>query len=339
MRIKFSNNFLNKLALIIIPILILFWLISSLLFINRVSFSVLTYQTQNVTSSNNAITLLYKDQAYKGEFISKDNNLGMIILKLDNYKKPKFGAEDILVFKFKEKGKSNWDYTMEYASSLFDSQSYFPFGIPIIPDSKNKHYEFEFLSTKGDSNNHIKLKTPLTFITGYQYSKPEILGGSLKTVEFIYNKVLGFITDLDLVLKSLIYLAPLIIFLIIYTLLKHLFLKIKYITIPFNNKYIKILVLLILIKLLLPKDTSIDSFFILLVIWIGAVIIFKLKSDISFFLSLSLLLIWVLIIPLGLQNLQNKLNVLVYALFTFGSLQLLYEEKKSEGKEDEKKKI
>lgn len=339
MKIKFNYKILNKFALVIIPFLFLFWLSISILLLSRVSFSVLTYQTENLKNASDRKIKLYKNEAYQGEFIAKDNNLGIIILSVDNYKKAKSGDEEILVFRFREKGKKNWDYKMEYSSNLFDSQSSFPFGIPLAVDSKNKHYEFELSSLRGESNNPLRFKSSMTFITGYQYSKSEILKGGSTTLRFVLNKFIGFITDPELLFKSLIYLVPLIFYLIIYLFFKKFPVKIKEIAIPFKIKYIKIFILFVLLKIILPKDTNLDGFFIALFVWIFLVSNFKLKSKVSFFFSLFLIIFWVMIIPFGFQGTQKIVNELVYAFFAFGCLQLLYEQVKSIKKYDEKKKI
>ena len=283
MKIRLNKDLINKSALIIIPLLILLWLISSLLFEYRVSFSVVTHQTKNNAQTNNETASLYKDNSYRGEFKSKASNLGIIILEGINYKKPQSGNEDNLIFRFREKGKKNWLFQREYKSGLFDSQTNFSFGFPAISDSKNKNYEFEILSTNGTRNNHIKIKKTNDVITGYQYSKSEILGGSLKTIEFVYSKFIGFITDLELLLKSLFYLFPLAIFLIIYFILRHISLRIKHIEIPLSGKIIKIFVLLILAKILIPEKLQFHIIFLLIFVWVGIVYLLRLKSIVSFF--------------------------------------------------------
>ncbi len=349
MKIKIKNNFLSNLALVIFPLLILFWLIASVLLLNRVSFSVLTYQTKNLVNSSNNEFNLSKNKTYKWEFKAKDNNLGILIISIDDYKRQKAGNEDILIFKFKEKGRIDWDYKMEYSSFLFDSQSHFPFGIPVISNSKNKIYQFELSSTRGDSNNPIKLKSPLVFITGYQYSKSEIMGRGLKTIEFASNKIFGLITDLELLIKSSIYLIPLILYSILFLFFKRfpinakhivvpfilfLFFKrfpinAKHIVVPFKRKYLKIYIFIILLIIISPKNLILNEFMIVLFSWTCFVYYFKLKSIVSFKVSLIIVIFWIAIIPFGFNSVQKIANELVYALFIFGCLQLLYEQVKS----------
>ena len=329
MKIKIKNNFLSNLALVIFPLLILFWLIASVLLLNRVSFSVLTYQTKNLVNSSNNEFNLSKNKTYKWEFKAKDNNLGILIISIDDYKRQKAGNEDILIFKFKEKGRIDWDYKMEYSSFLFDSQSHFPFGIPVISNSKNKIYQFELSSTRGDSNNPIKLKSPLVFITGYQYSKSEIMGRGLKTIEFASNKIFGLITDLELLIKSSIYLIPLILYSILFLFFKRFPINAKHIVVPFKRKYLKIYIFIILLIIISPKNLILNEFMIVLFSWTCFVYYFKLKSIVSFKVSLIIVIFWIAIIPFGFNSVQKIANELVYALFIFGCLQLLYEQVKS----------
>ncbi len=325
MKIYFNKNYLKIASFIIIPTLILFWVVTSLLFINRISFSVVTYQTRNLVDSDN-YSEIYRERSYKGEFEAIDNNLGLVIVDLGNYRRPESANEYVIVFRFKEKGDSGWAIQREYDSGLFDSQSQFSFGIPVLVDSKNKYFQFEIASEKGSLENHIKIKKKSSFITGYQYSKSEILGVDLKAFNFFYSKFLGFITDLELLTKSLIYLIPLAIYILVLFFLNRIFLRVKYVNIPFTGKYLKVLLLLVLIKLLLPQDFKVSMFFILVGVWTAIVYFLKLKSSVSFLLSFTLLILWILIIPFDLSNIQKLLNVSVYIFLAFGVFQLLYEE-------------
>ncbi len=90
--------------------------------------------------------------------------------------------------------------------------------------------------------------------------------------------------------------------------------------------FISVVTLILLRILLLPNGTHLDSFFLLVPLWIAVVYYLKLKSNVSFFLSITLFVIWVIIIPLGFKTLQSMLNVWSYTLFALGVLQLLYEE-------------
>lgn len=299
-------------------LLIFFWIFSSIFLFNRISFSVVTYQTKNNIQINKD-SELRSNNIFSGEFVARDNNLGLIILDLNQYKKSKLDKESTVIFKFREKRKGDWSFQREYLSGLFDSQADFSFGFPVILNSKNKTYQFEIVQNKNRNNKIAFSKNHL--ITGYQYSKSEIVTAKPEIFKFFFNKVISSFTDIDFVVKSVTYLIPLV--------LVYVFLLMIIKNFHFVKRYTKILVLLLIIfEILFPHYIYVDSLFILIILWTWAVFIYKLKSKTSFLLSLFLILFWILIIPFGFKDLQDKLNIWIYALLVFGFLQMFIEERK-----------
>lgn len=325
MKLKVRANILNIAKLVIVGLLLIFWVVSSLLFVNHLSFTIVTFQTRNDLQIKNSTVDVDERNVYEGQFTSRDNNLGLIILEIEKYKNPAFGKEGIVAFKLQEKGKNDWGFQKEYSSGLFDSQSEFAFGFPPIPDSKGKIYLFQ-LSLKGEADNKMKLEANNYIVTGYQYSKSEIRKNKLQAIEFIFNKTLGSFTDTGFVIKSLKYLFPLALFLIG-------FFGLKNIRIRFKKEHLKILFVgMVLFELLFSKYIRVEGFYVLLALWMLAIAVYEIKSRVSFILGFLLITLWACIIPLGQKSLESNLNVWIYALFVIGFIQLLIEERSNNEK-------
>jgi hypothetical protein len=297
---------LNRVYYTITAISILFWIVSSLIFINKGSFTVVTYQTKN-TQSKYVSADLYKNNVFRGEFKSKDNNLGLITFVMEPYKNTRIKKKDVITFRFKEKSKSKWDFQREYRIGLFDSQSHFSFGFPIISDSNDKEYQFELSSTAIDKKNYVKIKSTENFITGYQYPKSEIVSGNLNTVHFLFNKTVGSFSDPEFVIRSIKYLMPFIFFQIIFLVQK-----------SFNSKrsYLR-----------LPEQENISNFLELFISKFVISLKYKFNSRNIFLLGFMLTMLWICIIPFGFKRIQNLLNLLVYILLLVGCVKLVLEER------------
>ena len=322
MKKKNNKKIFIRLYISVAILLAFFWLIASVISFNKVSFSVVTLPTKNTHVSQPGSIDVYGKEALRGEFKAKDNYLGLVILELNSFKQPKT-REDTITFKIKEKGRNKWDFQREYRSGLFDSQSDFSFGFPVIDNSIHKTYEFEISST-ASKNKKLSLKAN-NFITGYQYPKSEIVKGEV-TVRFIVNKLQGFFSNPEFVFKSIIYLYPLILFLLIAPFLKY-FMTRKTFSKKSNLKFV--FPVLILLVIFLPRDFYIPGFYIALLLWFVTVMVLKLKSNISFIISFILILLWIAIIPFGMREIQSKLNEVCYMFLFFGCIQLLLEERRN----------
>lgn len=316
-----KRNRLSKIYILIISISIIFWFLASIFMINRISFSVVTLQSSNLTPS---IHLNVDDNSsFIGKFKSLDNNLGIIYIPLN----PKtIKSDGVVAFSFKQEGKGEWEYQKTYDAKLFDSQSYFTFGVPILKNSQDKVYEFEIASSL-DNKESLSIKSE-NFITGYQYSREDITSFNYGSLRFFKNKILGSITDPDFIIKSTIYLLPLFIFILLAFIINLLSSITKRISINLN--YLRIVIpILLLFTLLLESNLPIDSFPILILLWISLIVSYKLRSRFTLITGFVVIVIWIVIIPLGFFALQSKLNEIAYALLFIGCIQLLAEERRN----------
>jgi len=261
---------------------------------------------------------LLKGEKIIGEFRAKENDLGIIMVRFNNYIKPDFASEDTVLFKVKEENQNKWYYVGEYRSGSFEHQDYYPFGFPIIANSQGKVYQFEIVSLSGNSNNALEVnRNQPILLTGYQFPKSEIFGSKFKIVSFLIKKSFYSFTNLNFIFSSTIYLLPLFFYLLLFLINRHLSLA----------HYLPFLVMsLILIDIFAVNSVFLGFLFGLVGLWILSIIIYKLNYSTSFVYALILIFIWVLTVILGHKEFENKLNIWVYAFILIGTAQLFWEE-------------
>ena len=122
-------------------LLISFAVIFSYILTSDLSFTTLSnfYGKSILTNFKNP---LKKGDVVKGEFRAKENNLGIIAIAFD----PRYKTWDDIIFRIKEKGQNRWYFSNKYWAGQFLDFQYFPFGFPIIKQSKNRTYQFEIQS-------------------------------------------------------------------------------------------------------------------------------------------------------------------------------------------------
>ena len=213
----FLNVKRNKLVrYVVIPtILILFWIISSILFSSGVPFSVIT-QNSKISFFEKTNYYLFKNALIKGQFLAKENNLGIVSIRFVPHQAIPYDEEDTLIFKIKEKGTAKWYSQNFYRSGLIYGSSLFPFGFPVISNSKNKEYQFLLISLYGNRENAIALSfLQPNVVISYQIPKQEIFKNPHTFLQFIYKKLQTTYATLNLFLNSTFFLLPLFIYFIL----------------------------------------------------------------------------------------------------------------------------
>jgi hypothetical protein len=153
---------------ILLPIiLLLFWILGAVLFNSKISFSTLFFRYPDVSVQGIRQHGLFAGEKYMSEFTSHENYLGIITLQFEKFDKTDFRKEDILSFRIREKGRKTWYFESVYRSGLIHDSLHFPFGFPPISDSKNKIYEFELISQRGNSTHAIELDRQGTLLSSY----------------------------------------------------------------------------------------------------------------------------------------------------------------------------
>lgn len=221
-------------------------------------------------------TELLKRQKIRGEFVAKENNLGIVAVRFNTFNRIN---EDSVVFSIKQKNLNSWHYQNKYKVDQFQPEDFFTFGFPVINNSKDKVYQFEIESTSGKIGNAVALssKEPV-FLSKYQFLN------SKNSLAYIFKKLANSFTSREFVLHSIAYFLPL------YFLIILLIMNLKIFTKYYLLLIINFLVIFFdILNIINVHDNGTIVFFIL-----GTqVILFKYYSvagKILFFIVLMLLL-------------------------------------------------
>lgn len=308
------------LNIIIQLLLLFFWLMASLFLNNKYSFTTLIYPFSSSQLIQYPANKLLKGEKIKGEFKANDNYLGMITVRFEDYVKPSYNEEDFINFRIKEKSFPDWYYSSDYRSGAIENQMRFPFGFPVIKDSKNKIYEFEVTSLFGNDNNAVELNISNPQLTAvHKFTRNSILSNSKNAFLFIVKKIITSFTSIDFLLSSTLYLVPLF----IYVVRKNSYMRVsrKVVHLPV------VILLFIAVDILLIQEMYIGVLLILIIGWIMSIKQYYLDSKSSYLLAFILLTIWIPLMYFNTKYIQNKLNIWVYFFLFTGTIQAIIEEK------------
>lgn len=324
---KIKKIFSNKLVAIgIIPFLLFtFWFMSSLFLNSKISFSVLLYKEPQNEIKQISSEKLLKGGKISGEFRAKENYLGIVMVRFNKYTKHDFTSEDILRFKLREKGTKSWYYLNDYRTGQLENNLLFPFGFPVIQDSKNRIYQFEIESILGNNINAVEVnKKNLAWLTGYQFPIIETFSDNRAAFNFLIKKTITSFTDIDFLLSSSLYMVPLIIYILVYILSPWLR-RVK------NFRYISpgILLTLIILDVFFVTEVYLGILTSLILGWSYCIAKFRLESKISFSIAFGFIILWTILIMLKITEFQNKINIWVYAFLVIGICHAIFEERRS----------
>jgi hypothetical protein len=192
---------LTKKKIFTLVVLLFAWLILTVVYIygasdlliaqtnlGKEAFFVVNKTMNKVPYSNVNSDELVKGEKLQGMFTANDNYLGQVSIRFYNFGRIN---PDSVIFRIKEQGQSNWYYEGTYKTDQFQPDMLFPFGFPMINDSKGKTYVFEVESLNGLSEHSIGLSTvtPLG-ATLYQYPKKLLLSNPKTFINFFVNNKL-----------------------------------------------------------------------------------------------------------------------------------------------------
>jgi acyltransferase len=144
-------------------------------------------------------------------FIAKTDSLGIIAVPFNAHNK---SIDDKIIFRLKETGKKDWYIQNTYNANQFQTDIPFPFGFPIIEDSKNKSYTFQIESLKGRSGDSLSLsKVNKNYFTEYNFKKSELIRNPIRLLKFIFYKISSkspFLTKEQILSIAIFSLSPLI---------------------------------------------------------------------------------------------------------------------------------
>ena len=122
-----------------------------------------------------------------GEFKSEDNFLGIVEIRFLVHGKV---SNDYHIFRIKEKSDKKWYHTNTYKAKEFGGYPLFPFGFPVITNSKGKIYYFELESLSGISGDAAGISAiePVIVIRNV-FSKAYLLDHKKELPLFLFKKV------------------------------------------------------------------------------------------------------------------------------------------------------
>lgn len=144
----------------------------------------------------------------KENFQATESGLGSVLVRFYNFDRIN---DDLLEFRIREKGEDNWYYENVYKVDQFLPDELFPFGFPVIENSKGKVYEFEIESLQGVKGNAVAIsRYAPQVVAKYQLTKNKVFSDPrlwwyfpvVKILNLMVNK--GFLNQLMLGMVSVV---------------------------------------------------------------------------------------------------------------------------------------
>lgn len=337
--------------------LILLWFFLTFIYILTfdTSFSILSYSHAKNSFTKLTFNKLYKGNEIVGGFKAQDNNLGIVSIRFQTFIRPPYSLEDHYVFRIKEKGANKWYYQNIYRSGLIYDTPFFPFGFPIIKDSKGRTYIFELVSLNGSSINALSIRNfgPI-LITKYKYTRDELMNKEV-FLKFLYTKIYNSIQNPDVYFSSFIYLLPFFFYLFWISFFEKYFVPFKKRTTRIA-KYLShsrffgpvlsilkkvfilnldvVIIFIILLDILIVQITNDIVYLIIISLWIITLRKYKKESNYSFFIALTILLFAPLFLFLQDEPTAEKATIWAYMLIIAGTIQIFIELKEKPSKLD-----
>lgn len=314
----------NSIKYIYIPIfLVLVWLSLTMIqiILNDESLTIVkdTYSSKELGTTN--IRPILKGEKRTLEFVANNDNLGIITINFNTYDRYN---EDYLVFRIKESGATDFHYEAEYYTKEFTSLTKYPFGFPVIEDSKGKTYQVELESQQGTPTSSVALNPKQSLLSAsYQFDKNSILNSKEYAINFLLIKFFNSLQNYYLVFTSSIYIYPLI----FYFIWMYLDNKIH------SKKKLKLFFLVFLITAIIVDiffiARSFDLVFLIVSsLFIAVSILYDVKSYNLYYLGILLLCICFVLQFFNQHTKIENASAWVFIFFMLGTILNLYELKK-----------
>jgi hypothetical protein len=177
-------------------------IIVCLFFLACLTVGISGYQDSFITSLSNTMSLpkpkrdisILPSSPYKGQFTAIFDRLGIVKIRISTEGRINTNT---LVFRLREHGTHTWLVENTYVTDRFIDGEKYPFGFPIILNSKRKTYEYELTTVDGSEENTIAVLPGIySFQTDYIYSKTLILTNRQTMIWFLKEKVKEVISTL-----------------------------------------------------------------------------------------------------------------------------------------------
>jgi len=139
-------------------------------------------------------------------FTADEDNLGSVEVRFRSYKRQDNYA---LLFQLQEVGTTNMIYEHIYYLFPFEQERLFPFGFPVISDSRGKHYEIT-LSSIGSKDIPVAVSHAYPSVTAKYYEPwSQLKSHGISSIRtFVYKKAINTITNWQFILNAILFLCP-----------------------------------------------------------------------------------------------------------------------------------
>ena len=310
------------------PILLLFIWIAVTLYLtlnSDISFTVLSkLHKLNIFKPSTTEDML-SSKVISGEFNAFENNLGMIAIRFNTHNR---SAKNIITFRIKEKGNNNWYFETRINTDQIVDQEIFPFGFPIITNSKNRLYQFQIMILQKGKNNSIALsRNQPVFISRYQFDKNILKKNPLSLAYFSLRKSQAALEDKNRFYLSLSFLTPLIVYILWQILLKRfigqrLFKITNPDLVPFNNLSVIIFLIFLGVNILFIKSLVYPIDLIFSFLWLFIMRFYKITPRFSLLIASIFFLISVILTQINISGYVDKIAFFGGVFLLLGSFQL-----------------
>jgi hypothetical protein len=233
--------------LIFIGILIFSWIVFTAIYLySGTNLTTISSNLNDNVLTKKTFNELLKGEKIAGRFTVPQNYLGQLSVRFYNYDRK---INDQVIFRIKEKNAQKWYYEHTYETNQFLPDNLFPFGFPVISDSKGKTYFFEVESVKGTPDDSVTLsrKEPLVALS-FKYPKLLIVRDKKVFLEFVSNKISYTKVDHDFIISFLTYVNVISLFEFLeYLLLDNLFKSEKISIRKLSSSHIIVIALILLL--------------------------------------------------------------------------------------------
>jgi hypothetical protein len=285
---------------------------AGLYYFREVSFGSLQYFHSNSQMTGSVGDELIRGERIRGEFTARENNLGTVAIPVYTFNRIN---NDIIVFQLREKGNEGWQVFNKYFTDRFPTNEVFPFGFPVIPDSKGKTYEFELYSVNGEPGMAIALgRGSNIFASQYVFTRHELQRDRSMIMEFAGKKILNLFSRPVFALYLFIFYIPLILYVNFYIFRRQLMKEFGLITIIGHGLIIAMTTIFIFQPVLFRSNLSI----VLVALIRIQMMLFKMPVYMPFMYALVLVCLMPVWIFLQKENVANSAAVMSFFLLLFG---------------------
>lgn len=171
-------------------------------------FTVMPIVQEHEASINIPRNQLVDGTPVTGEFKASDNNLGAVALRIKDLNAETVSDNFHIYFRIKEQGEKTWYSSNSYKGGQFHDLDLFPFGFPLIANSKNKIYTVELYSKGATSENALTIDTRQKIVGEYLLQKSD-LKKPANALRYIEGKLIYLFHNIGGVFSVLVYFLPL----------------------------------------------------------------------------------------------------------------------------------